>query len=471
MRATLLLVVVLAAIGAVASAPTIIKDGAVASAAFHGEWASAATPQPWHEDDASGAAKRRRHESPAFDQIIVETVEQPARHRPSLAFILFVIVTSLFIGAIALLLCVLCLLKAFNAQIAYRSVAQRDDTFCVVENRGKPLADVMFKQRPDYVDTEAPIARKEREVAQSARDFPNSARDGTKAAREGTKGVRDVKYSIRDLHHSVRDTPVHSARDMPTYNAPTGDYWEPPYSRDMQQYTREGSNKRRGAYKSSAKVHHRDELYSEEENGGEHNCGKALSNLRLDLRINQEPGRKNKNVSGGGVIRQYPMESYSPPSFSSGENTNISHVSKSRPLLFSLSPDKKPAKDHASKTSSIRDAKTHKVKEISAVRPSSSRDSQVSEVDEHFFGEQNATEAFWSVTPNSKAGRPPSKNTEPTPRKASTTSHLGRTTPQPEDVARQLIANATDQLTLDQVKALIDEILNKKAIKKGKDRS
>ncbi|KAL1422443.1 hypothetical protein MTO96_022309 [Rhipicephalus appendiculatus] len=470
MGSTILLVVVLAAIGAVAPAPTIIKDGEVASAAFRGEWASAATPQPWHDDDASGAAKRRRHESPAFDQIIVETVEQPARHRPSLVFILFVIVTSLFIGAIALLLCVLCLLKAFNAQIAYRSVAQKDDTFCVVENRGRPLANVMFKQRPDYEDAEAPIARKEREVAQSARDLPRSARDGTKTAREGTKSVRDVKYSTRDVLHSVRDAPVHSARDVPAYNAPTGDYWEPPYSRDMQQYTREGSNRRRGAYKSSAKVHHRNELYSDDEDVEEHNCGKALSNLRLDLRINQEPGRKNKNVHGGGVIRQYPMESYSPPSYSSGEDTNISRVSKSRPLLFSLNPDKKQAKDHGSKTS-IRDAKTHKVKGSSPVRPSGSKDSQVSEVDEHFFGEQNASETFWSTTPNSKAGRPPSRNTEPTPRKASTTPHLGRTTPQPEDVVRQHIANATDQLTLDQVKALIDEILNKKANKKGKDGS
>lgn len=460
MGSTVLLVVVLAAIRAAASGPTIIKDDAVAWVPSHGERVSAATPQPWHDDDASGAAKRRHHELPAFDQIIVETVEQPARHRPSLVFILFVIVTSLFIGAIALLLCVLCLLKAFNAQIAYRSVAQKDETFCAVESRERPLADVMFKQRPDYENAEAPIARKEREVAQSARDVPNTAR-------EGTRSVRDVKYSTRDVQHRVRDAPVYSARDVPAYNAPTGDYWEPPYSRDMQQYTREVGNRRRGANMSSAKAHHRDELQSDDANVEEHNCGKALSNLRLDLRINQEPGRKNKNIYGGGVIRQYPMESYSPPSYSSGENMAISRVSKSRPLLFSLSQDKKQSKDRGSKTS-IRDVKTHKAKESSAVRPSGSKDSQASEVDEHFFGEQNATEAHWLTTTNSKAGRPPSRNIEPTPRKASTTPHLGRTTPQPEDVSRQHIANATDQLTLDQVKALIDEILNKKANKKGK---
>ncbi|KAL3223811.1 hypothetical protein MRX96_027119 [Rhipicephalus microplus] len=213
----------------------------------------------------------------------------------------------------------------------------------------------MFKQRPDYENAEAPIARKEREVAAkcSRRAEHRPRRDQERSRREGTTGSRHIPQ----ICSSTRG---------------------------------KSGNRRRGAYKSSAKAHHRDELQSDDANVEEHNCGKALSNLRLDLRINQEPGRKNKNVYGGGVIRQYPMESYSPPSYSSGENMDISRVSKSRPLLFSLSQDKKQSKDRGSKTS-IRDVKTHKAKESSAVRPSGSKDSHSSEVDEHFFGEQNAT--------------------------------------------------------------------------------
>lgn len=452
MGTTILLVAVLTAVVATTSTAAIIKDGSVASAAFRGEWASAAAPQPWHDDDASGAAKRRRHDSPDFDQIIVETLEQPpARHRPSVALILFLFITGLFAGAMILALCVLCLLKSFNGQIAYHSVAQKDDKFCVVENRGKPLADVMFKQRPAQVVAESHITRKER-------DLPRSA--------------RDVSYTPRELpQYSARDAPLYSARDMPAYNAP-GDYRELRYSREQQHHTRESSNKRRGAYKASANAQQRQEPCSDDENVDDHNYGKTLSNLRLDLRINQEPHRKNRYASGGGSIRQYPPDSYSASSYSSGENMNISHASKSRPLLFSLSPDKKPAKDRGSKTS-VRDARTHRAKESMAVRRSDSRDSQVSEVDENFFGEQNAAEVYQSIKTNTKAGRPRSRNTEPIPRRASTTPHLGSSpmAPQHEDGVRQHVTNATDQLTLDQVKALIDEILNKKANKKGKDSS
>ncbi|KAH6939581.1 hypothetical protein HPB50_019637 [Hyalomma asiaticum] len=498
MRTTVLLVAVLAAIASLASRAAIIKDGSVASATFRGVWPSDAEPQPWHDDNASGAAKRRRrHDSPDFDQIIVETVEQPARHRHSWILILFLVFTGLFMGALTLLLCVLCLLKAFNGQIVYRPVTQRDDKFCIVENHGRPLVDVMFKQRSALDAAEMPIARKQRDVAQSTRDLPRSGRDGTKSVRDVTYNTRDVRHDVRDVthyagdvqhgardvtystggvKHQARDAPLRSARDVPMNDAPTKEYWEPQYSRDMRQqhqHMRESSNRTRGAYKWSAKVQHQGEPHSDDEDVDDHSRGKGLSNLRLDLRINEDSGRKDRNASRISGITQYPPEGYSHSSYSSSEKTNISHVSKSRPLLFSLCPDKKLAKDRGSKTS-IGHARTYKVKDGGTVRPSDSRDSQASEVDENFFREQNATEVYQSLKTNNKApGKPRSKNTEATPRKVSTTPHLGnnRTAPQHEDAVRQHVANGTDQLTLDQLKALIDEILNKKANKKSKDSS
>ncbi|KAL1442405.1 hypothetical protein MTO96_030829 [Rhipicephalus appendiculatus] len=129
------------------------------------ERVSAAKPQPWHDDDASRISRRREHGSPVFDQIIVETVEQPARHRPSLAFILGVFVTGLFMGAIALMICVLCQLKALSGR--YWPVAQKDDTFCVVENHGKLLADIKFQQQQANLPAETPMANNERDVLQS----------------------------------------------------------------------------------------------------------------------------------------------------------------------------------------------------------------------------------------------------------------------------------------------------------------
>ncbi|KAH6939580.1 hypothetical protein HPB50_019636 [Hyalomma asiaticum] len=474
MRATVVVVAVLAAIASLASGATIIKDGSVASAAFRGVWPSDAEPQPWHDDDASGAAKRRRHDSPDFDQIIVETVEQPARHRHSWVLILFLLFTSLFMGAFALLLCLLCLLKAFNGQIAYRPVMQRDDKFCVVENRGRPLADVMVKRRSALAAAETPIARKQRDFAQSARDSPRSGRDGMKSVRDVTYNTRDVQHGDRDVTDYTGDV-KHGARDVPMNNAPTGQYWEPQYSRDMQQqqqqYTRESSNKRRGAYKRSAKVQHRQEPYSDDEDDDDHSRGKGLSNLRLDLRINEDSGRKDRNASRISGITQYPPGSYSHSSYSSSENTNISHVSKSRPLLFSLCPDKKLAKDRGSRTS-IGDARTHKVKESGAVRPSDSRDNQASEADENFFREQNAAVVYQPAKTNNNApGQPRSKNTEATPRQVLTPLGNNRAALQLEDALRQKGANAADQLTIDQVKALIDEMLNKKTNKRSKDSS
>lgn len=449
MRAAILLVVEFTAIAAVAAKAAIIMDGSAASAALREERVSAAKPQPQHDDDASGTSRRRHHDSPVFDQIIVETVEQPARHRPSLAFILAVFVTGLFMGAIALLLCVLCLLKALSGR--YWPVAQKDDTFCVREDHGRPLADIKLKQQQAKVPLEMPIASKERDVAQSAR---------------GGTSVRDVTYTTGSAQHSARQTPPQSARDAPAYKAPTGGYLESQYSRDVQQHTRGSSNLNRATLKSSANVQHRQELYIDDENVDDRKSAKALSNLRLGLRINEEFSRTND--SGDGGFRQHPPESYSSSSYSSGENTAISQASKPRSLRFCISQEKKQAKDLGKKTSFM-NTRAHNLKESRAVPVADYRASQVSEADANFFGGENTTQVYQS-TKNNQARRPRSKNGEYAPQPASTTPLFGRTGPQHDDGARQLVANA-DQLKLDQVKVLIDEILNKKANRKVKQSS
>ncbi|KAH7961695.1 hypothetical protein HPB52_011357 [Rhipicephalus sanguineus] len=449
MRAAILLIVEFTAIAAVAAKAAIIMDGSVASAAFREERASTAKPQRWHDDDASATSRRRHYDSPVFDQIIVETVEQPARHRPSLAFILAVFVTGLFIGAIALLLCVLWLLKALSGR--YWPVAQRDDTLCVIEDHGRPLADIKFKQQQANVPLETPIVSKECDVAQSARD--------------GTS-VRDVKYTTRNAQHSARQTPLQRARDGPAYKAPTGEYREPQYSRDRQQHARGSSNWSKTPLKSSTNVQPRQELYIDDESVDDRNSAKALSNLRLNLRINEESSRTND--SGGGGFRQHTPESYSSSSYSSGENTAISQASKSRSIRFCISPEKKGAKDFGNKTS-LMDTRTHSLKESRALPIADYRASQVTKAHANFIGEENTTEVYQS-TRNNEASRPRSKNSEYTPRPASTTPLFGRTTPQHDDGARQHVVNA-DQLKLDQVKVLVDEILNKKANRKVKHSS
>ncbi|KAL1486819.1 hypothetical protein MTO96_031198 [Rhipicephalus appendiculatus] len=291
MRSIVLLVAKLTAIVAVASEAVVIKDGSAASSTFREERVSAAKLEPWHDDDAGSVSRRRQHGSAVFDQIIVETLELPKRHRPSLAFILVVFVTGLFIGAIALLLCVLCLLKALSGR--YWPVSQKDDTFCVVEDHGRLLANITFQQQQANLPAEAPLATKQCDVAQSSRN--------------GAKSVRSVTYTTRNDQHSARQTPLQRAHDGPEYKPPTVDCWEPHYSRDMQQHTRGGSNWNRATFKSSGNVQHRQELRSDDEDIDGHKSARGLSNLRLDFRINEKSGRKNG--SGGGGFRQQPPES------------------------------------------------------------------------------------------------------------------------------------------------------------------
>ncbi|KAK8783812.1 hypothetical protein V5799_009820 [Amblyomma americanum] len=414
MRAAVLLAVLTVA----ASAPSaIVKDGWVASAAFRGE--PSAVAQPWHDDDASGAAKRRRDDSPAFDQIIVETLEQPAKHRPSLFLILFLFITGLFAGAVLLLLCVLCLLKAFNGQIAYRSLEQKDDNFCVVESRARPVADAMFKQRPSVrTVTETPLLAKDRGVAHSA--------------------------------------PLQE-HWQPQYGPPAPEYRQPQYAPER--------NRNRPAHKRPAKPQFRRERDSDEEDVDEHECQKALSNLRLDLRINQDRGRRNRNAAKG--FKYQTPESNSGSSYSSGEVADGGNASKARPMLFCLNADKK-AKDRDSKAS-LRDVKAHRGKESSAARPSNSKDSQISEIDENFFGEINASEVHQDIR-TKKAGR--SHGRSDSPRRASATPQFGsRATTPIEDIGRHQEAISSDQVTLEQLKGLLDDIMKKKSNKKNRDGS
>ncbi|KAL1442747.1 hypothetical protein MTO96_046263 [Rhipicephalus appendiculatus] len=354
-------------------------------------------------------------------------------------------------GAIAQIICVLCQLKALSGR--YWPVAQKDDTFCVVENHGKLLADIKFQQQQANLPAETPMANNERDVLQCNRN--------------AAKNVRNVMYSTRNDQHSVRQTPPQSARDGPAHNAPTGEFREPQYSRDIQQHKRGSSNLNRTAFKSSANVQHRHERHSNVENADDHSSARGLSNLWLDFRINEMSGRKNDSAGGG--LMEHPPESFSSSSYASSENAVVSQTSKSRPLRFCLSPEKKQAKYLGNKNSFM-NTRTHNLKETRAVRPSDYRASKASEMDENFIGEKNTTDVYQSIKKNNQASGPHSRNAEFTPRLASTTPLFGTTTSQHGGDARQLAANA-HQLNLDQVEALLAEILNKQANRKVKHSS
>ncbi|KAL3186689.1 hypothetical protein MRX96_026847 [Rhipicephalus microplus] len=280
---------------------------------------SAGKPQPWHDDDAS---RRPPHGSPVFDQIIVETVQQPARHRPSLAFILVVFVIGLFMGALALLLCVLCLLKTLSGR--YWPVAQKDDIFFMIESHEKLLANTKFQKQKANEPADTPMANKESDVEGSARG--------------AIKSAGSVMYSTRNDQQNTRKAPLLSAQDEPTYETPRGDFLEPQYCRDMHQHTPGSSNWKRHTFKSSGNVQHRQELYSDDENVSGHSGARGLSNLRLDFRINEKSSCKSDSTGGG--LRQHPPDSSSSSSYSINENTVVSQASKSRPLRFCLSPEK-----------------------------------------------------------------------------------------------------------------------------------
>ncbi|KAL3186690.1 hypothetical protein MRX96_026847 [Rhipicephalus microplus] len=379
MRAAILLVAKLAAIVTVASEAAMIMDGSAALA-----------PLP-------------------RETIIVETVQQPARHRPSLAFILVVFVIGLFMGALALLLCVLCLLKTLSGR--YWPVAQKDDIFFMIESHEKLLANTKFQKQKANEPADTPMANKESDVEGSARG--------------AIKSAGSVMYSTRNDQQNTRKAPLLSAQDEPTYETPRGDFLEPQYCRDMHQHTPGSSNWKRHTFKSSGNVQHRQELYSDDENVSGHSGARGLSNLRLDFRINEKSSCKTLK--------------------------------------------RKKAKDLRNKNT-LMDASMRNLKETMAVRHSDCRASQASEADENICGEKNTMDVYQSSKKDNHASRPHSRNTEHTPRPASTTPRLGRTTSHRGDDAEQLAANA-NQLKLNQIEALIAEMLNKDANRKVKHSS
>lgn len=456
MRAAVLIAVVAAA--TVSAAPrTAVKDGSVASAAFRGEPNDVAL-LPWHGDDASGAAaKQRRHDASAFDQIIVETLEQPAKHRPSAALIIFIVITSLFLGAVLLLLCIVCFLKAFHGQIAYQSVTQKDDRFCVVENRGRPLADVLFNRRPVEKSTQTKEAHDE--VRRNFRSSSFSA---------------PSRFEPEQTKESSRRKTLFS-HDKP----PAADAMDPMYTREAgrrkpmaeygadnleAEYARESLRRKMSRAPPHSRLHaqQRQDYGSEEMNYDEPECPQALSNLQLNLRINQDrPSSRNRNVSWG--YKNQAHEGSSLTSVSAAEE--YGPPTKSRPLMFSLNPDKKANRPRDGKAP---EHKAPHAKEAPSVWRSNSRDSvPSSEVDENFFGEQNASEVYQAIK-STKAARGPRGKVESTPRESPTQQLASRATTPREGSTRQ--QPGSDTVTKDQLVLMIDQLLSKRgAEKRGRE--
>lgn len=84
----------------------------------------------------------------------------------------------------------------------------------------------------------------------------------------------------------------------------------------------------------------RQDYGSEEMNYDEPECPRALSDLQLNLRINQgRPSSRSRNVSRGYWNQAREGSSLSSNSVSAGEDCEP--PTKSRPLMLSLNPDKK----------------------------------------------------------------------------------------------------------------------------------
>lgn len=454
MRAALIVAVV----AAVSAAPrTAVKDGSVASAAFRGEPSDAAL-LPWQDHDASGtAAKQRRHDASAFDQIIVETLEQPAKHRPSAALIIFIFITSLFMGAVLLLLCIVCFLKAFHGQIAYQSVTQKDDRLCVLENRGRPLADVLFNKRPLEKSTQTKEVRDEvrRDFRSSSFSAPNRFEpEYTKeSSRRKTVPPHDRPPAF-DATDPECPRESDRRRAMAGYGAPTADNMAAEYARESAR--RKATS--RAPSPSRSHAHQRQDYDNEELNYDETECPQALSNLQLNLRINQDrPSGRNRNVSWG--YKNQAHEGSSVTSVSAGEEYGPS--TKSRPLMFSLNPDKKASRPRDGR-SLVADPKAPRAKEVPSVWHANSKESiPSSEVDENFFGEQNASEVFQAIK-STKVGRGPRSNAESTQREFPT-QQLGSRATTPGSTRQQ---PGSDTVTKDQLMLLIDELLSKKGPEK-----
>lgn len=461
MRAAVMIAVVAAA--AVSAAPrTAVKDGSVASAAFRGEPNDVAL-LPWHGDDASGAAaKQRRHDASAFDQIIVETLEQPAKHRPSAALIIFIFITSLFLGAVLLLLCIVCFLKAFHGQIAYQSVTQKDDRLCVVENRGRPLADVLFNRRPVEKSTQTKEAHDEVRRNFRSSSFSAPSRFEPEHTKESSRRKTLFSHDKPPAADAMDTREAGRRRPMAEYGAD---------NLLEAEYARESLRRKMSRAPPHSRLHaqQRQDYGSEEMNYDEPECPQALSNLQLNLRINQDrPSSRNRNVSWGYKNRAH--EGSSLTSISAAEE--YGPPTKSRPLMFSLNPDKKAHRPRDGKASGPEPkaarAKEAPDRQTPSVWRSNSRDSvPSSEVDENFFGEQNASEVFQAIK-STKVARGPRGKVESTQRE-SPTQQLGSRATTPRELSTRQ-QPGSDTVTKDQLVLMIDELLSKRgAEKRGRE--
>ncbi|KAM7285744.1 uncharacterized protein ISCGN_032629 [Ixodes scapularis] len=333
MRAAAFITILLAV-----SSMAIIPDGSVATAVFHG----APPSQTWARGSDT-ASKKRRHDAPSFDQIIVETLDQTATQRSSTTLILFLFSTGLLIGAVLLLLCILCLLRVFRAQIAYQPVKQQDaeDKFCVAEKRGASFAGAPIRK---------PLA------VQGNADIRSLTFD------QGTAGVTTQSSEDSETVRSRR------------------------------------SKKRRAKekYARHRRSSHQNKEDEDEDDDEDDDGMKTMSQLRLDLRFQQD---KPKRTSYNAAKRYFEDDNTSSGSAEIAEPLTanqpaIASYKKTRPLVFCLNADDR-GKKTSRNGSRPRGASDWFEKESQSARrrdkaaqSATLQSSQSSEIDEKFSGEK-----------------------------------------------------------------------------------
>lgn len=321
-----------------ASALPVIPDGSVATAVIRGVSSASFKERPH-----GLSSKKRRHDASAFDQIIVETLDQPApsSSHTSAGLILFLLLTGLLIGAVLLLLCMMCLLKLARAQIAYQPVKQHDahDRLYAIERREGSLVP------PVVQPLIQPIIRRPHPV-------------------ETATQTRYVTHD-RGSGHVTSDT------------------------------SKQRSSKKRRAKESSW---YRQDQRPDDDEEVDHTGRRTLSQMRLDLRIKQDTQGKSK----------FSMKTFADPPLDSSDSSECGelqpvHSTKVRPLTFCLSPDLQKTREHRRESvgkrlyDESRAAKQWKGKHRKKTGSASSQGSQSSELDENFFGEERASEAYQDI--------------------------------------------------------------------------
>ncbi|CAN8011347.1 unnamed protein product [Ixodes pacificus] len=326
MRAAAFITILLAV-----SSMATIPDGSVATAVFHG----APPSQTWARGSDT-APKKRRHDASSFDQIIVETLDQTATQRSSTTLILFLFSTGLLIGAVLLLLCILCLLRVFRAQIAYQPVKQQDaeDNFVVAEKRGASFAGAPIRK---------PLA---------------------------VQGNADIRSPTFD--QGTAGTTTQSSEDSET--------------------VRSRRSKKRRAKEKYAR--HRDSSHHNKQDDDD--GMKTMSQLRLDLRFQQD---KPKRTGYNAARRYFEDDTTSSGSAEIAEPLRANQPAtascrKTRPLVFRLNADDR-GKKTSRNGSRPRDASDWLEKESQSARrrdkaaqSATLQSSQSSEIDEKFSGEK-----------------------------------------------------------------------------------